>query len=286
VNRAAGERGFCGADDTLRVARAALHHWEEPPISGTRGSGTVFFANCPLRCVYCQNAGISTGGQGQAVAVERLAELFLDLQQQGAHNINLVTPTHYRPQIIAALDLARVAGLTLPVVYNTSGYETVAAIEALADYVDAYLTDFKYASSEPAARYSAAPDYPDVASAALRAMIAQTGEYTVDDAGILRRGVLVRHLLLPGQVADSKAVVDAVFSAHGNAVCFSLMNQYTPMPGAGVCPELQRPVSALEYDELIDYALDLGVTNSFMQQGGTVGESFIPPFAAGENTNL
>ncbi|MCL2756592.1 MAG: radical SAM protein [Coriobacteriia bacterium] len=278
ANRAAGQHGICGADDTLRVARSALHHWEEPPISGTGGSGTVFFSNCPLHCIYCQNEQISSGRVGEAVSVRRLAEMFLELQDQGAHNINLVTPTHYAPQIIAAVRMAREMGMGLPVVYNTSGYETLSAIRGLAGVVDIYLTDFKYASRELAARYSNAPDYPEIALLALTAMVEQVGQYRVDPSQIMQRGVIVRHLMLPGSLKDSKEVVRQVFEAVGNAVCYSLMNQYTPMPRCSDYPEIGRTVTEEEYSELIDFALELGVTNSFMQEGGTALESFIPPF--------
>lgn len=246
----------------------------------------MFFSNCSLRCVFCQNADISTGGEGKSITVQRLAELFLSLQQQGAHNINLVTPTQYQPQIIAAIDLARVAGLQLPIIYNTSGYETVAAIESLAGYVDVYLTDFKYASSDLASRYSSAPDYPQIAAAALQVMFDQVGEYAVDEEGMLRRGIVVRHLILPGQLVDSQAVIGKLYERYDNRICYSLMNQYTPMPAASRFLELHDKVSEQEYDQLIEYALDLGVTNSFMQEGGTVGESFIPPFDASSNADL
>jgi len=253
--------------------------------------------------VYCQNAPLSRGEVGKAVTVERLAQIFLELQRQGAHNINLVTPTHYVPQIIAALDRARAMGLRLPIVYNTSGYETVATIEALAGFVDVYLTDFKYAAPQLAVRYSNAPDYPAVALAALQAMYAQVGDYTLAPSTpsfsrltresnhtaaapcdattpLLQRGVIVRHLMVPGEVGDSKAVVRTVFSVAKNAICLSIMNQYTPMAGVDFTrfPKLRRTVSEDEYSELIDYALALGVTNSFMQEGGTAEASFIPPF--------
>ena len=328
ADRCHGQRGSCGADDSLRVARAALHFWEEPPISGTRGSGTVFFSNCALRCSYCQNAPISQGLAGKPISVARLTEIFLELQAKGAHNINLVTPTHYVDQIIEAVQVARTgqaartgraakAGqstravahtgqatndasttgttgttrtarntvsthaapatpLTIPVVYNTSGYELPATINRLASTVDVYLTDFKYASPALAARYSNAPDYPTAALAALEAMVAQRGRYLLDAQGILQEGVIVRHLLLPGQLADSLEVLRRVFASVGNQVCYALMNQFTPLPGAP--PELQRPVADADYDALIDFALDLGITNSFMQEGGTSSASFIPPF--------
>lgn len=284
IDRNRGRRGRCGADGELRVARAALHYWEEPPVSGTRGSGTVFFANCPLQCVYCQNAEISRGAVGKSIDVSRLAEIFLELQEQRARNINLVTPTHYLPHVTAALDRARAQGLDLPIICNTSGYESVASIEALAGYIDIYLTDFKYASAELARRYSQAPDYPEVALAALAAMFDQVGSYTLasrsdgDTPTALARGIIVRHLMLPGQLDDSKDVVRQVFSAYGNDVCYSLMSQYTPFGDLAGFPELRHTVDDDDYDELIDFALDLGVTNSFMQEGGAAAESFIPPF--------
>jgi len=293
ARRGLGERGVCGADNTLQVARAMLHFWEEPPISGTRGSGTVFFSNCSLHCCYCQNASISRGKAGKAISIQRLAEIFLELQAQGAHNINLVTPTHYVEQIIEALDILKqtkqasqtnvedktdeaTPSLHIPVVYNTSGYETVSTIKQLADYVDIYLVDIKYATANLALELSGAPDYPEAAFLALEEMVNQQGEYQLNEDGVLQKGVIVRHLILPGHVEDSKLVVNRVFSVYGNKVCYSLMNQYTPMPGSP--PQLERKLSESEYAELIDYALDLGVTNSFMQEGDTAKESFIPPF--------
>lgn len=295
ADRTGGVRGRCGADNTLRVARAALHMWEEPPISGTAGSGAVFFANCPLHCIYCQNYEISAGRSGKPITASRLAAIFLELQEAGALNINLVTPTHYHLQIMDAIDDARRKGLRLPIVYNTGGYETVESIKTLEGYVDIYLTDFKYASPKLAAKYSNAPDYPELAAAALAEMVSQVGPYTLlaqDETGVntataagdsvgpglLRRGVIVRHLMLPGQLEDSKAVVRQVYEAHGDTVCLSLMNQYTPLMQSKAFPELQRMVEEGEYSALIDYALALGVTNSFMQEGGTAEESFIPPF--------
>lgn len=289
ADRAAGERGSCGADDTLRVARAALHYWEEPPISGTRGSGAVFFSGCPLRCVFCQNADISRGLSGKEISVGRLGEIYLELQEQGARNINLVTPTHYLPQVCAALDAARESGLSLPVVCNTSGYETEETIRSLEGHVDVYLTDFKYASPMLAQRYSNAADYPEVAWKALAAMYEQVGPYTTDERAdtdepdALVRGVVVRHLMLPGHLLDSQTVIRRVFNAYGNSVCYSLMSQYTPFGELAGFPELQHTINEDEYDRLIDFALDLGVTNSFMQEGSAASESFIPPF---DNTGV
>lgn len=294
VDRTAGERGACGADDRLVVARAALHFWEEPPISGERGSGTVFFAHCPLRCVYCQNAVIAAGDAGAPVSVERLAAMCVELQEQGALNINFVTPTHYAVEARAAVARARAHGLTLPVVWNTSGYETVEAVRANAGTVDAYLTDFKYADGALARRYSHAPDYPAVALRALEAMVEEAGEPTfdeVDGAPRLTGGVVVRHLMLPDALEDSQRVVRLVHERFGSSVLLSLMNQYTPVladaAAAGDehaaatlrrCPELARRVPDIDYERLLDYADSLGVEDYFWQEGGAAEESFIPPF--------
>ncbi len=294
ADRAAGQRGLCGADDTLVVARAALHFWEEPPISGQAGSGTVFFAHCPLRCVYCQNAVIAQGRAGREVTVGRLAELCRGLEGQGALNVNLVTPTHYAPQARAAVALAREQGLGVPVVWNTGGYETPEAVRDNAGTVDVYLTDFKYADPRLGARYSQAPDYPAVALAALEAMVEQVGPPAFDEVdGMprMRRGVVVRHLLLPGNLDDSKAVVALLQERFGSSVLLSLMNQYTPVVAAAAergeglaratiarCPELARPVRAEDYEALLDFADALGVEDYFWQEGGAGEESFIPPF--------
>lgn len=294
ANRAAGARGVCGAANGLVVARAALHKWEEPPISGQRGSGTIFFSNCPLRCVYCQNQVIAAGQAGVEVTVERLAAMCLNLQEQGALNINFVTPTHYAPQARAAVALARQRGLVLPVVWNTSGYETVRAIRDNAGAVDVYLTDFKYMSAELAQRYSAAPDYPQVALAALDEMVRCAGSPQADEVDGMPRltgGVVVRHLMLPGTLEDSKRVVRTVWERYGTSVLLSLMNQYTPvLADAGEqgdawaqkqlarCPELAQRVSDEEYEALLDYADSLGIEDYFWQQGGAAKESFIPAF--------
>lgn len=286
ANRAAAECGICGADDTLLVARAALHFWEEPPISGDAGSGTVFFSNCPLHCAYCQNADIAAGRAGAVVTVERLTTIFHELAAQGALNINLVTATHYLQQVVTAVRCARAEGLALPVVWNTSGYETVAAVRALAGTVDVYLTDFKYAYAETAARYSHAPDYPEVALAAIDEMVCQTGlcEYDeVDGQERLVRGVVVRHLMLPGCEEESLAAVRLLHERYGNQVRLSLMNQYTPVlapqsPAAQRCPELLCRVPEDSYERLLDFADELGIDDYFWQDGPAAEESFIPPF--------
>ena len=276
------------------MARAALHFWEEPPISGERGSGAVFFAHCPLRCVYCQNALIAAGEAGAEVSVGRLSEMLLELAAQGALNVNLVTPTHYAPEARAAVAAARAEGLSLPVVWNTSGYETVEAVRANAGTVDVYLSDFKYADAALAARYSHAPDYPEVAIKALEAMVDEVGAPAFDEVdGMPRlvRGVVVRHLALPGALEDSKRVVRLVRERFGDEVLLSLMNQYTPVVAAsaaagdaraaralGRCPELAGRVSGEDYERLLDYADGLGIEDYFWQEGGSAEESFIPPF--------
>ena len=284
ADRAAGQTGYCGADDRLMVARAALHHWEEPCLSGapddTRGSGTVFFSGCALRCCYCQNYPISQEGVGKAITVERLAEIFLRLQRDGARNINLVTATQYLPQVRRALDLARADGLTLPIVYNTGGYETVAAVKALAGYVDIWLTDFKYADPALADRLSAAPDYPAVAEAALRQMLLQTGAPVYDKEGFLQRGVIVRHLALPGCVQDSRAVLTTL--AHlqqetGIPFVPSLMSQFTPFYKAAE-HGLGRRITTYEYRQVIDEAIRLGLTDGYMQEKSSAREEYTPPF--------
>lgn len=278
VDRTGGQYGICGAGHLVKAARAALHFWEEPCISGERGSGTVFFSYCGLKCVYCQNCAISRGKSGKEFSVGRLTEIFLELQQKGAHNINLVTPTHYIPQIMEAVKKAKAAGLTLPIVYNTSGYEKPESIARLEGIVDIYLTDFKYLSPELSFQYSGAPDYAKWAKAALHEMVSQTGEAVFDGDGMMQKGVIVRHLLLPGCLDDSKNVVRYLFETYGNRIFYSLMNQYTPMEGSNVYPELGRKVTEDEYDALVDYAAALGVENGFIQEGETAEESFIPPF--------
>ncbi|MCL2150659.1 MAG: radical SAM protein [Coriobacteriia bacterium] len=277
--RAAGQIGYCGAGAALRVARAGLHHWEEPPVSGTNGSGTVFFSNCPLRCVYCQNREISLGGWGIDIDTVRLSEIFLELACQGAHNINLVTGTQYTIQIIEALQAARAAGFDLPVIWNSSGYEDVATLSLLAGNVDAYLLDYRYSSSGLAAHYSTAPDYPVVAAAALAACLGQVGEFRLDESGLLVSGVIVRFLLLPGQLEDAIKSVDKVFYLAGNAVCYSLLSQFTPFPGlADTYPELNGPIRGWDYDVLVDHVLNLGIKHSFMQAFDSAASSYTPAF--------
>lgn len=281
ADRAAGERSVCGATDTLRLARAALHFWEEPPISGEAGSGTVFFSGCPLKCVYCQNHEISTGNFGIDVPPERLAQIMLELQDQGALNINLVTATHYAHLLPEAIAAARAQGLAIPIVYNTSGYERVGAVRELDDLVDIWLTDFKYADAELGRALSHVPDYPSVAQSALIEMARQLVRHGGGAAradGTWTRGIIVRHLVLPGHAEDSCRVLNLIWDAVGD-VPISVMNQYTPnaaMRAAG--GELARAVTREEYERVLDHADDLGFTQMFWQEGGAVDESFTPPF--------
>lgn len=278
TDRAAGQKGFCGGGNLVRVARAALHYWEEPCISGESGSGTVFFSGCTMRCVFCQNKEISRSEVGKEITIERLAEIYLELAAKGANNINLVTPMHYAPQITAALDIARKNGLTLPIVWNTGGWERRESIAAVRDYADIWLSDFKYFDSSLGESLSKAPNYFSVAAAALDQMVKQTCEPVFDENDIMRRGVIVRHLMLPGHLDDTKNVLRFLYENYGDSIWISIMNQYTPMCSDPRFPELSRTVSDEEYNEAIDFACELGIENAFVQEGGTVGESFIPPF--------
>lgn len=278
TDRAAGQKGFCGGGNLVRVARAALHYWEEPCISGESGSGTVFFSGCTMRCVFCQNKEISRGEAGKEITIERLAEIYLELAAKGANNINLVTPMHYAPQITAALDIARKNGLTLPIVWNTGGWERRESIAAVRDYADIWLSDFKYFDSSLGESLSKAPNYFSVAAAALDQMVKQTCEPVFDENDMMRRGVIVRHLMLPGHLDDTKNVLRFLYENYGDSIWISIMNQYTPMCSDPRFPELSRTVSDEEYNEAIDFACELGIENAFVQEGGTVGESFIPPF--------
>ncbi|MBR5800799.1 MAG: radical SAM protein [Lachnospiraceae bacterium] len=281
VMRAEGQKGYCLCDNDIYVARAALHMWEEPCISGQSGSGAVFFSGCNLRCVYCQNYEIAARSRGRLITEEELSGVFLALQEKGAANINLVTPDAYVLAIIRAVRRAKEMGLSIPVVYNCSGYEKPEIIRLLGGTVDIFLTDFKYMDEDAALKYSAAGDYPAVAKAALEAMVKVVGEPLFDGAGMMQRGVIVRHLLLPGHKRNAKAVIDYVYGTYGDRVYISLMNQYTPFERlkenpayAGLC----RKVTKREYETVVDYLLSAGVKNAFIQEGDTADESFIPAF--------
>lgn len=280
VDREMGEKGICGQTNELKVARAALHYWEEPCISGKEGSGAVFFSGCSLHCVFCQNRNIANGNAGKMISRERLAEIFLELQEKGANNINLVTAGHFVPQVIWALERAKRDGLKLPIVYNTSSYESVENIKMLEGIVDIYLPDFKYMDTSLSARYSHAPDYSQVAKAAIAEMVHQTGAavFEMPEEGLMQRGTIVRHLILPGHTEDSKAVIRYLYETYGDTIYISIMNQFTPLAGLEKYPELNRKLTDAEYDEVVDYAIELGVECGFIQEGETAEESFIPEF--------
>jgi putative pyruvate formate lyase activating enzyme len=269
-------RGFCGEGLWPRIARAARHDWEEPCISGTRGSGAVFFSGCTLRCAFCQNEEISRGKVGEGISPKRLAEIWKHLEDEGVHNINLVTAGHFIPAILEAAEIYRPG---IPIVYNSSGYESVRTLQMLDGLVDIWLPDFKYIDPEPAARYSRCPDYPERAKEALAEMVRQVGAPVFDDRGMMKRGVIVRHLLLPGQTGNAKRVIRYLHDTYGDAVYISIMNQYTPMPGIGEkYPELAGRVSEQAYERVLDFAARIGVEKGFRQEGGTYLESFIPAF--------
>ena len=306
VERKSGERGFCGMTEEITVARVAPHYWEEPCISGEAGSGTVFFSGCNLRCVYCQNHKIAAGRTGKPMSIRELSAAFLSLQEMGCHNINLVTPSHYIPQIREALCQAK---LTVPVVYNTSSYECVQSLRQMEGLVDIYLADLKYLDAGLAKKYSHAADYPETAKAAIAEMVRQAGGITYvsetaepegskdlgksgtehktevirnateyPDGALMKRGVIVRHLLLPGQVEEAKNVLRYLYDTYGDTIAISILNQYTLLPHVEAYPELNRPVTEEEYDEVVEYALELGIGHGFLQDGQAVGESFIPEF--------
>lgn len=269
--------GYCKVSRELKVARAALHFWEEPCISGEEGSGTVFFSGCNLQCVYCQNVEIAKGIRGKIISTCRLAEIFLELQAKGANNINLVTPSHYYKQIKEALLLVK-EKLLIPVVVNTSSYDCVESLKEMEGLVDIYLADFKYFDDKLAKKYSNAPNYPQVAKEALMEMFRQVGEPIFDEEGRMKKGMIIRHLLLPECKEDSKAVIKHLYETFGDSVFISIMNQYTPLPHVVSYPELNRTVTEEEYDEVVNFAIELGIENGFIQEGETAEESFIPAF--------
>ena len=278
VDRSSEKKGFCGMDGTIYLARAALHMWEEPCISGTKGSGAVFFSGCGLRCCFCQNHDIAIGSRGLAVSVERLGEIFLELKEKGAANINLVTGAHYVPQIIEALKLARMQGMDLPVVYNSSGYEKLETLKLLEGYVDIYLPDLKYMEPDLAQKFSHAPDYVERAKAAIKEMVRQSGGCQFGEDGYIRRGTIVRHLILPGHTRNSRKVLRYLHETYGEDIYISIMNQYTPVREFGEFKELNRKVTKREYEKILDAAVEMGIQNGFIQEGETASESFIPEF--------
>ncbi len=278
VNRLEGQRGYCGAGRLPRVALVSLHPWEEPCIAGEKGAGTVFFSHCSLRCLFCQNSDISHEGQGLDVTENRLADIFLEQEDRGAATLDLVTPTHFAPQILAALRMAKACGLTIPVVWNSSGYERPEIIRALAGAVDVFLPDLKYMEEKSAAECSDAGDYFSHASAAIEAMIEAKGAPVLRGDGILERGVLVRHLMLPGKRKESMKILDWLWKIFGDKIMLSLMGQYTPMYRAAEVKGLSRKLTTFEYQSVVDHALDLGITRCYVQERGAASEEFVPRF--------
>lgn len=278
INRSTGQTGVCGVSSEIKVARAALHYWEEPCISGKRGSGAVFFSGCSLHCVFCQNREISDGKEGKVISKERLSDIFIELAGKGANNINLVTPGQYIPDIVWAVNDAKSRGMKLPIIYNTSGYENVTELKLLEGIVDVYLPDFKYMDSTLSARYSRAKDYPSVAKQALSEMVRQQPDVVIDDAtGLIQKGVIVRQLLLPGHVNDAKAVLKYLYDTYHDHVYISMMSQFTPIALKDY-PEINRTVTKREYERHVNYALEIGITNAFIQEGDVAKDSFIPAF--------
>lgn len=277
VDRSNGEIGYCGADNEMVIAKYSLHMWEEPCISGEKGSGTIFFSYCNMRCCFCQNYEISELHKGRTVSVEEFSDICLKLQEMGANNINLVTPTHYVPWIVKGLRLAKGKGLNIPIVYNTSSYENVSTIKMLEGLVDIYLPDLKYYDDSLGIKYSKCNNYFKYASVAIDEMVKQIGKMEIDNNGMMKKGVIVRHLLLPGHLEDSKKIIKYLYDKYHDNIIISIMNQYTPVRVLEY-DELNHKVTEDEYDELINYAYDLGVRNAFIQEGDTQDISFIPDF--------
>ena len=269
--------GVCGAGDKIKLAFYSIHEWEEPIISGTNGSGTIFFSHCNLKCIFCQNKKISTDGYGKEIDNDKLIDIMYELQNKGVHNINLVTPTHYVPQIVLALRNAKSKKLNIPVVYNTSSYENTDTIRLLNGLIDVYLADLKYYDNNLASNYSKAPNYFEVAVKAIDEMYKQVGNPVIKD-GILKKGLIVRVLILPGHVDDAKKIIEYLWKKYNHNIYISIMNQYTPIKSDYKFENLNRRVSDTEYDEVVDFACNLGILNAFIQDGLAASESFIPDF--------
>jgi len=278
ANRNKKEHGFCGETSTLRLGRVALHFWEEPCISGAQGSGTVFFSGCNLRCCYCQNFKLSRGEEGVTTDEKHLADVFLKLRDEGAHNINLVTGEHFAPHIKEAVTYARKRGLNIPIILNCSGYISEKTIEYLKGVIDIYLVDFKYINPETAKKYSYAPDYPEVAKKALSKMVSFAGKPQFDNEGMMKKGVLVRHLCLPEYGEESKKIIKYIFDKYRTDVVLSVMSQYTPLENCKKYPEINRKLTEEEYDKIVDYCVKIGIEDAYIQDGESSSESFIPKF--------
>jgi len=282
VSRENGKTGYCKETNAVRVARISLHMWEEPCISGENGSGTIFFSGCSLRCVFCQNKSIALGMKGETLTTDELCSAFLLLQEKKAENVNLVTPTHFVPQLVKAIECARAKGLTIPIVYNTSSYECVETIKMLEGLVDIYLPDLKYKSDKLSQRYSNAPDYFAYAAKAIDEMVRQTGK-PVFVGNQMKRGTIVRHMIMPGHTKDSIDIIGYLYKKYQDDIFLSIMNQYTPPEDIALqgFHELMRKVTKREYEKVINAAIELGVTNAFIQEGETADASFIPDFDDG-----
>ncbi len=278
VNRLKGETGLCGMNSKIKVARIAKHYFEEPPISGKSGSGAIFFSGCNMKCIFCQNYNISTNNFGKEISIKELAEKMIKLQKDGSLNINLVTPTHFVPNIKSAIIKAKEMGLNIPIIYNTSSYENVETLKTLEGLIDIYLPDLKYYDDILAMKYSKAYNYFEIATNAIKEMYRQVGTPEFDKNGIMKKGVIVRHLMLPEQIEDSKKIIKYLYDTYHDNIFISIMNQYTPLKQVENIKELNHKVSDEDYDNLINYACDLGIKNAFIQEGGTQSESFIPDF--------
>lgn len=283
INRSK-ESGYCQASDKIKIARYSLHEWEEPCISKENGSGTIFFSYCNMQCVFCQNYKISKEHVGYEITIEEFANICLELQAMGAHNINLVTPTHYVPQIILGIQKARKKGLTIPIIYNSSGYEKKETIKSLKGIIDIYLPDFKYYNNDLAKKYSHSPNYRQYAIESLKEMINQVGTPIYDSKGVLQKGVIVRHLCLPGETSDTKRILKYLFETYSDQIIISIMNQYTPVRNCQF-QNLNRTLTKQEYDKIIDFAWNLGIRNAFIQEGETQKNSFIPEFFEDKKKN-
>ena len=285
AERSAGKTGYCGMDSKLRIGGTMLHMWEEPCISGEKGSGAIFFSGCSLRCIYCQNKEISLKNRGKEIDTDSLIDIFYKLEEEGANNIDFITAEHFIPGIAIAIDKAKTAGFKLPFVLNTGSYIKTETLKHLEGLIDIYLPDMKYISGKTATVYSNAQDYPDVAKAAIAEMVRQVNAgCRINENGIMQSGIIVRHMLLPGRVIESKLTVKYLYETYGDDIYISLMNQYTPMPGISErYPELGRRVTDPQYRSLVDYAASLGVTNAFVQVGKTSDKSFIPDFEYAKN---
>lgn len=271
--------GFCNSNFEIVLSKAYLHMWEEPCISGSNGSGCLFFSNCNLSCVFCQNHEISQSTKGKIVSIDQLSDIMLKMQYKGAHNINLVTPTHYAPLICEAISIAKKSGLTIPIIYNTNSYESVDTINLVAPFIDIFLADFKYFDDDLAIKYSNAPNYLSVAQKSIKAMFDAAPHLIFEDkTNLMKKGIIIRHLMLPGHSLDTKNIINYLFKTHGQNFYLSLMNQYTPSYRAFEYENLSRTLSQKRYHKMIDYCVSIGIENLFIQDKGSASKDYIPDF--------